>query len=162
MYFAEIPRSDCPMFVAIASNGAVVLGFCHADELATALVWCGRAMQEFGQAQQIAIGRPAYTDWPGFGRVFGVVPSEGWLRRPDGWHHATGNDLQRFFEHVPAEPRSFDSSAPPATAVRSAGRARETASIPRQAAVRPLLRVNEPAHAEVERGAVVEALKTGG
>lgn len=107
MYVPELLPSDLPTYVAMASSGHSILAFGHIDDLGSALVWCGHAMQQYAQAEQVAICRPTYVDWPDIGKMFAVMPFEGWIRMLDGWHHATERELQRFFLEVPAEPRSL-------------------------------------------------------
>jgi hypothetical protein len=113
MFFLDAQLSDLPVHVTIASEGTSVLAFGHMDDFASALVWCGRAMQLYGQADQVAIGRPALAEWSGVGKVSIVTPSHGWTRALDGWHLTTQGDLRRFFERVPERPRTFATEAPP-------------------------------------------------
>jgi hypothetical protein len=157
MYLSEFSQSDVPTFVTMASAGHSIVAFGHVDDFASALVWCGRAMQEFARAEQVAIGRPAYVEWAGIGRVFAVLPSQGWIRSLDGWHRAEERELQRFFDHVPAEPCIFAVEEAPVTAVRPR-RVRETPSVAHpQAPARAFGRESLRTHSEPER-----SLKVGG
>jgi hypothetical protein len=115
MQLVDPQFSTLPVHVTIVSHGSTVLAFGYADDFGAALSWCGRAMQLFGEADQVAIARPTLTELPGIGKVPMVIPSEGWTRSLDGWHQATYRDLQRFFERVPEGPRRMSELPPAAT-----------------------------------------------
>jgi hypothetical protein len=152
MYVPELLPSELPTYVAMASSGHSILAFGHIDDFASALVWCGHAMQQYSQVEQVAIGRPTYVDWPGIGKMFVIMPFEGWVRTLDGWHHATERELQRFFLEVPAEPRSLwpGAATPPATLQSRPSRGVEASSEPSpQTGARAVLRDAPRSLAEV-------------
>lgn len=107
--------SDVPLRVTIASAGRAIIAFGYADDFASAITWCGRAMQQFPDADKIAIGWSTLAEWAGIGKASMILPYEDWTRELDGWQHATQCELQRFFERVPVGPRTLMTEAPPRT-----------------------------------------------
>jgi hypothetical protein len=108
MYLPEQSLDELPAFVMIASTGHSILAFGHSDEFATALMWCGRAMQRYGrEAEQIAIFKPGLADWPGIGKISIVLPLQGWTPAAGGWKQAPERELQHLFDRVPEGPSTL-------------------------------------------------------